>query len=272
MGDLHQIVTPENVELEYEIAGIGSRFMAIAIDVLLQTLFMIGIYYGLTLVGLEKLDLETEIAHFSTSLIGAALLFLMALNWVGYYVILETVMNGQTVGKRLINIRVRKELGYAPNFWDILLRNLIRLIDFLPFLYAIGFITMFLNKNAKRLGDFAAGTVVVKELSGKKRRNYLQTQSEETNYSIYNLGEARPLLEKYPWLDRLAAQLSQQDYFYLQKLYSRRRELTNFHQLAREAVVKNMNLLPELETVKITTDEAAGIVYEMLRIYEKTHF
>jgi hypothetical protein len=163
-------------------------------------------------------------------------------------------------------------LGYAPNFWDILLRNLIRLVDFLPFLYAIGLITMFLNKNAKRLGDFAAGTVVVKEPPRAKRRNYLQTPDDDGNYSIYNLTEPRPLPEKYPWIDRLSAQLAQQDYFYLQRLYSRRRELTNFHELAREAVVKNMNRLPELATISITTEEAAGIIYEMLRIYEKTHF
>jgi uncharacterized RDD family membrane protein YckC len=233
---------------------------------------MTGIYYGLTLVGLEKLELETEIAHFSTSLIGATLLFLLALNWLGYYIILETAMNGQTVGKRLINIRVRKELGYAPNFWDILLRNLIRLIDFLPFFYAIGFITMFLNKNAKRLGDFAAGTVVVKELPRDKSRNYLQTQGENANYSIYTLAQPRLLPEKYPWIDRLAAQLAQQDYFYLQKLYSRRGELTNFHELAREAMVKYMNRLPEPVNVPIPTEEAAGIIYEMLRIYETTHF
>jgi uncharacterized RDD family membrane protein YckC len=272
MGDLHQVVTPENVELEYEIAGIGSRFLAIIIDVLIQSLFMIGIYYGLTLIGLEKLDLDTEIANFSTSFAGAALLLLMSLIWLGYYIILETAMNGQTIGKRLVNIRVRKELGFAPNFWDILLRNLIRLIDFLPFLYAFGFITMFLNKKAKRLGDFAAGTIVVKELPRKRIKNYLQTSTERANYSVYNLADARLLPEKFPWADSLVARLSQKDYFYLQNLYSRRNELTNFQQLAQETVIKIIRRNPDLATITVTTEEAGEIIFEMLRIYEKAHF
>lgn len=271
MSDLHQVITPENVELDYEIAGIGSRFLAIAVDTLIQSFFSGGIIYGLSLIGLEQLNLETEIKNFSHSLVGAGLIFLGVLVWPGYYVILESAMNGQTLGKRLCNIRVRKDLGYAPTFWDILLRNLIRLVDFAPFGYVTGFTTMFLNPQAKRLGDFAAGTIVVKELPRKNAAHFLNNPA--SIHLATNPGQPESFPDdSYPWLNPLLAHLSQQNYFLLQNLYGRRDQLTNYPKLSRELLLKVLRPVSDQEELAIEAQEAPEILEKLIQRYEKAYF
>jgi uncharacterized RDD family membrane protein YckC len=266
MGDLHQVVTPENVELDYEIAGIGSRFFALTIDLSIQGLLSVGIGYGLSLADLAGLKLDEKIKDLPHSLIGAGLILLLTLVWLGYYIILETAWNGQTIGKRALNIRVRKELGYTPNFWDITLRNIIRLIDFLPFGFAIGFITMFCNKNAKRLGDYAAGTIVVKELPRKKLNRYLNV---ETPGSPTPDGAGD---EAFSWLEPLPARLTQRDYLIMTNLQSRRAQLTNYPELALETVGKILTKTPEINAPALKPDEAPLILTELIRRYEKAYF
>jgi uncharacterized RDD family membrane protein YckC len=270
MDDLHQIVTPENIELEYEIAGIGSRFFALAIDLLIQGLLSVGIGYGLALIDLPQLRLDQKIKDWPHSLIGAGFLGLLALIWLGYYIILEAAWNGQTVGKKALNIRVRKEQGYAPNLWGITLRNIIRLVDFLPFGYAIGFITMFCNKSAKRLGDYAAGTIVVKELPRQKLRRYLNARSPETELSSGPQPEFDN--ETYPWLGSLLPRLSQPDYLMMHSLYSRRAQLTNYSQLALGTIKKMLTKAPEISVPALESSEAPLILAELIRRYEKTYF
>jgi uncharacterized RDD family membrane protein YckC len=270
MSDSHQVVTPENIELDYEIAGIGSRFLALAIDMLIQGLLTVGIGYGLSLIDLDKLRLDEKIPDLSHSLSGAGFLCLLALIWLGYYIILEATWNGQTIGKRALNIRVRKELGYAPNLWDIMLRNIIRLVDFLPFGYSIGFITMFCNKNAKRLGDYAAGTIVVKELPRQKLNRYLNTQSPDAKLS----SGLQPTIENetYPWLESLLPKLSQPDYLIMNNLHSRRAQLTNYPQLALETIKKMLTKAPEISIPALESSEAPLILAKLIRRYEKAYF
>jgi len=85
-----------------------------------------------------------------------------AIFW-GYYIVFEMAWNGQTPGKRWIGLRVIKVNGYPISLVDSTIRNLVRVVDFLPAYYGLGVIAMFANAQARRLGDFAAGTVVVKE-------------------------------------------------------------------------------------------------------------
>src|SRR5918911_227838 len=127
----YNVVTPERVKLQYDIAGIGSRGAAAIIDTFLQS---IALYVLLVFV--------------VTS---------------GYYVFFEIVWNGQTPGKRLVGVRVIRENGYPIRPIDAVIRNLVRIVDWLPGMYGIGVLTMLLNQRSKRLGDFASGTIVVRE-------------------------------------------------------------------------------------------------------------
>lgn len=269
MSDLYQVITPENVELDYEVAGIGSRFMAIAIDTVIQSSLTMGLFYGLALLGLQDLSLNGNIKNLFTSLAGSMIVFFLGIIWMGYYIILETVLNGQTIGKRVVNIRVRKDLGYAPGFWDILLRNLIRPVDFLPSFYGTGFLTMFLNNKAKRLGDFAAGTIVVKEKSKKQ----LQKNLFEINHSLNSRTvDHQDTLENYPWLVSIITALTQSDYLLIRNLQTRSKELTNYPVLAQDFIIKLYQKSNPEDSLNLNPNEAIQLLTILIESYEKNHF
>lgn len=162
MNDHLSIETPEQIELNYSVAGIGSRFYAAMLDTFLLTL--IGGIGGFVVVSaIRELD---DIFGNWLAAIGGLVVF--ALFW-GYYMLFEVTMNGQSPGKRALGLRVIKEGGYPVGFADAAIRNLVRIIDFLPFCYGVGVIAMLMNKNWRRLGDLAAGTIVVRD--GAKSSN-----------------------------------------------------------------------------------------------------
>lgn len=155
MNEHLSIETPEQIKINYSIAGIGSRFYAAVIDIAVLTpIVLIGMYVTVR----AMIDLN-EILNWLAAIAGIAT---FALQW-GYYIIFEITTNGQSPGKRALGLRVIKVHGYPISFSDSAIRNLIRIVDFLPFFYGIGLMAMLSNKNWQRLGDLAAGTLVVKE-------------------------------------------------------------------------------------------------------------
>jgi len=148
------VSTPERVAFQYEIAGIGSRFLAQFVDVVIITLIQIVITIGATALG--------GIFN-SIQLFGLVELILTFILIVGYFLISEAAWNGQTLGKRYVRLRVVGDQGEPLTVGQAAIRNLVRVVDFLPAFYAIGIVTMFSNSRAKRLGDFAAGTLVVRD-------------------------------------------------------------------------------------------------------------
>jgi uncharacterized RDD family membrane protein YckC len=156
--DQLRIDTPEQIALELPLAGIGSRFLALGIDTLLQS-----ILYVLGGIGFVLLPAGASWLRFSMS-VGAALavLFFFCVYW-GYFAFFEVVWRGQTPGKRFVGIRVIKESGRPIDAVEAIGRNLMRGIDGLPGFYGVGLVCMMLNQEHRRLGDFVAGTVVVHE-------------------------------------------------------------------------------------------------------------
>ena len=153
------IPTPESLEFLHEPAGIGSRFVAGIVDAILQT----AIIFGLFLVtGLWTTSLRSFSSHLGMWATSAAILMFFLIFW-GYHIFFEMLWNGQTPGKRSAGIRILKDGGYPIGFLDSVVRNLLRPIDFLPFSYGVGAIVVLCNSKCKRIGDFAAGTIVVKE-------------------------------------------------------------------------------------------------------------
>lgn len=88
--------------------------------------------------------------------------------FLGYYVLFEMLWNGQTPGKRAAGIRVLRDDGTPITITESLLRNILRVIDFLPVFYGVGMLSLLLSRQSKRLGDFAAGTVVIKERTAEE--------------------------------------------------------------------------------------------------------
>ncbi len=156
----YAVLTPERVSLEYGIAGIGSRGGAAIIDTLIQAVALVvlgaaGVAAG-ALVGIAS-------GRFAEAFVIAALALGGFVVTAGYYLVFEIVWNGQTPGKRTLGIRVIRENGYPVRPVDAVIRNVVRIADWLPFFYGIGILVMLFNKRSRRLGDFAAGTIVVRE-------------------------------------------------------------------------------------------------------------
>lgn len=171
LSEEYTIDTPENVSFGYEVAGIGSRFIAALIDNFILTVLLIGLNIAiLVLIGSlagDPATLEQGIEQTEEDWVVGLIIALYALLnfaiWWGYYLLFEWLWHGQTIGKRTVHIRVVRSDGAPVSFVPVAVRNLVRIIDLLPFAYAVGVITMFCNRQSRRLGDFAAGTLVVKD-------------------------------------------------------------------------------------------------------------
>lgn len=160
----YTVLIPERVTLEYDIAGLGSRGLAVMIDIAIQVGVLI---VGAAIVGAAGVLLSrnggiilprgTDTLAFG---LAAVVLFLVA---NGYYALFEILWNGQTPGKRVVGVRVIRETGFAVRASDVIVRNLMRSVDSLPLAYALGVTTMLFNSRFRRLGDLAAGTIVIRE-------------------------------------------------------------------------------------------------------------
>jgi uncharacterized RDD family membrane protein YckC len=165
-SDQLSIDTPEQVNLHFPIAGVGSRFIAILLDTLIQTATIALIYLLIYLRSAWTAIDHTMSGSSETAQkwFLAAMIFAHFLLFWGYYVLFETYWKGQTPGKRVMKIRVLKDSGRSITLFESMARNLIRIVDSLPSFYLVGLITMLCNRRNKRLGDFVAGTIVIHEL------------------------------------------------------------------------------------------------------------
>lgn len=176
LSEEYTIDTPENVTFGYEVVGIGSRFVAAVIDTLILSagLIVIGIVISIILAmiddanaNLESLFTTQESDWVTGLIVAIAILINFSVLW-GYFIFFELLWNGQSPGKRVAKIRVVRTDGNPVGFLQSAVRNLVRLVDFLPTAYGFGLITMFFNQNSRRLGDFAAGTIVIRDMGEVK--------------------------------------------------------------------------------------------------------
>lgn len=158
------IDTPEQVAIRFPIAGIGSRFLAIVADTLVQGIaYVVLILIFVLIASSAPKTTGGALSHTGEKwLIAGVLLFHFLLYW-GYFALFETYWNGQTPGKRLCKIRVIQQSGRQITFFESMTRNLIRVIDMLPGFYLIGVISIVCNRRNQRLGDLAAATIVIHE-------------------------------------------------------------------------------------------------------------
>lgn len=147
------------MDIELPVAGIGSRFIAILIDYLIwgAGFFILSMLAAIILPGMHALSRISE--NWATAIF-TLLSFL--LYW-GYFTLFEALWGGRTPGKRVAKIRVIQKSGRAIGFFEAIVRNFIRIIDQIPLIYGIGVLFVFITKQHQRLGDLAAGTLVVRE-------------------------------------------------------------------------------------------------------------
>ena len=195
------VETPELVVVTYTIAGVGSRVAAALIDYAICLLA-----YFTVLVGSSSLGARSIIGGARGAAWGAAVLYLLlfVILW-GYYVLFEGLADGQTPGKRLLRLRAVRDGGYSVTFGASAVRNLVRLLDMQPvFTYAVAIASMLLTKRGKRLGDLAAGTIVVREgLSARPGAGTVKRRSDEGGVESA-LVQARLTNDEFLVLERFA--------------------------------------------------------------------
>jgi uncharacterized RDD family membrane protein YckC len=165
-AETHTIDTPEQVGLEYSVAGVGSRFVAALLDMLIIFAFFVAEILALVALAGAASGLPSGggSAGRTAGIWFAAVVGIIdfVVVW-GYFALFEAYWHGQTPGKRVMKIRVIKDSGRQITLFEALARNLLRVVDYVPGFYLVGVITMLCNKRSQRLGDLVAGTIVVHE-------------------------------------------------------------------------------------------------------------
>jgi uncharacterized RDD family membrane protein YckC len=157
--DQLNIDTPELVSIEMPLAGIGSRFIALLVDYLIWCAGVIV----LVVIGVIVIPAVHAFSSISEQWAVALVLFAVFLVHWGYFTLFEAFWNGRTPGKRVARIRVIQRSGRAIGLFESMARNLVRAVDQLPGFYAVGIVAMFVTRQHQRLGDLAAGTLVVRD-------------------------------------------------------------------------------------------------------------
>lgn len=160
-ADHYTLETPENIEVRFDIAGLGTRFCALLIDYFIMGLLVLGLFI-LAIVLEFTLPSPVRLMRGDMWILAILAGIAMAMMF-GYFVFFEWLMRGQTPGKKSLKIRVIRDDGTPVTIHEVFVRNIVRLVDFLPGCYAVGVLFMFPSKLSKRLGDIAAGTIVIKE-------------------------------------------------------------------------------------------------------------
>jgi uncharacterized RDD family membrane protein YckC len=163
-ADRVEIATPEGVNLEVELGGLGSRFIAEAIDYVLK-----GIVIGALAILLYAIGSGVAAAIF---------LVLVFAIWFGYDVLFEVLAGGRTPGKRACGLRVVRTGGQPVGFRTSAIRNLFRVVDGPATSYVVGIVAILASKRNQRLGDMAAGTLVVREPAQPRRSRRARGRAE----------------------------------------------------------------------------------------------
>lgn len=174
------IDTPEGVPIEITLAGLGSRIGAAVIDGLIQGVVIIALVVILALNGGfdDSTSNEAMLITFAiTQVIAFVVLFF-------YYAILEILWSGRSVGKRAFGLRVIDSSGGPVGVRASMTRNLLRIIDVLPFAYLIGTIAIISNERNQRLGDIVGGTMVVRDGSRVEPSTRFTTRRQARGWDV----------------------------------------------------------------------------------------
>ena len=217
-----EIVTPEGVHFGLPLAGPVSRLLAWVIDAMLIGAGISAASQAMSLFGVVSSDwyaAALTLAYFVVS--------------IGYGIAFEWWWSGQTPGKRLMRLRVVDALGLKLEFQQVAIRNILRFVDSLPLLYMVGGATALISRDAQRLGDMAANTVVIRQRS-----------LEPLDPAVYAVARYNSLLD-YP---HIAAVL-------------RQRSVPALVELALQAVARRDELSPDaqLEVFRVLGEKFRGV-------------
>ncbi|GJM41981.1 MAG: transporter [Ardenticatenaceae bacterium] len=248
------IDTPENVMFGYEVVGIGSRFLAALIDTTLIALLLLAangilLYFLLSGGGTN-----------SSFIVALLSLISFAFLW-GYYIFFEMRWNGSSPGKQVVGIRVIRADGTPITLAESVIRNLVRLVDFLPGAYGLGLVTMFIDSKARRLGDLAANTLVVREQTAVSLESLNKSTIQPNPVVSRAPGTAEKEAAKWP-----AEKLTEEDIMLAESLLQRYNDLPNGFTLANQILNRLVERM-ELPSNPVRPSEAIYAIKRIVQIY-----
>lgn len=250
------VSTPEQVQLNYALAGLGSRAVAFLLDTLLRGLLLFCVFLGGLLLfsylpRLIPLEFLKDLGR--TWLLAFGFLVYGIVD-LGYFLIFEALWNGQTPGKRRQRLRVIKTDGRPVGWLDCSIRNILRAVDMVAGIYPVGLVVMFLSRRNQRLGDYAAGTVVIAE----RRRGAPGSRGE------------RPSAEglRYPEMEDPVYRLRPDQYQVVTSFLERREGMDARHrrEIARMLVRR---LMTQWDMSLRERVEEEPFLEEVVRVYER---
>jgi uncharacterized RDD family membrane protein YckC len=267
-SDQLSIDTPELVSIQMPLAGIGSRFIALLIDTLiwLAGLLVLWVVFYVMLPGIgafSRISAQWAVAIY--------VLTLFLLNW-GYFTLFEAFWNGRTPGKRVAGIRVIQQSGRAIGLFESMARNIIRYVDQIPFFYAVGVITMFVTRQHQRLGDLAAGTLVVRD---REQETPLWGETGARTFTAPAFAPGTPAAEpRVPFVlpANGIARLSAADLEVMEGFFARRLDLSIAtrealaHRIASAIEAKSGLEMPEGASVETFLEVAARQLRDLARM------
>jgi uncharacterized RDD family membrane protein YckC len=265
--DILKIETPENVSFDYSVAGIGSRFLAAMLDTAIITLLQVIVIGGALWIVIQTGDFSltdppgAEESQLIYWIIGFMVLLSFVFYW-GYYIFFEILWNGQTPGKRLVDIRVIRVDGTPVAAAEIVIRNLVRTIDLMPMAYGVGVVTMFVSDNSRRLGDLAAGTIVVHERQGVK----LSEVTQDRQNRLSTLAPRISLPPEFP-IESVTAE----DVNVIEEYLLRRYQLANRQQLADHILKPLRERLTESAFSSLDMKDADDVLAAIYRAWKQRY-
>jgi uncharacterized RDD family membrane protein YckC len=195
------VATGEGVAFSYELAGLGSRFFAVFIDVTIQLFVLFAVLIFMAWLGsaVPPPAKATTLSKIEDAILESLLVIGGFLLFFGYFIIFEWLWNGRTPGKRLLGIRVVRDGGFPLDFTAAVVRNVVRIPELVLGFYAISALSTLLSPSNRRLGDMAAGTIVVRDQRYERASaTALRREAESDDALVRELSAAeRELVRRY---------------------------------------------------------------------------
>ena len=228
------IETPEHIEIQFQIAGIGTRVLAYLVDKLLQLGCVLSLIFVFSVIVFAARE-TAAVVEFAEGLwrslgqwLVALLILCYAVITMGYFILFEYFWAGSTPGKQSQHIRVIRKDGRTLTFLDAAVRNLLRFVDLFGDIYPLGLVVMFVDPHNRRLGDLAAGTLVVMEQ---------ETEQPEVREAL------DPAQAADPELRRLVGHMTAAEYQVVRKFLARRNELDQeYRRTVAKAIVGRLSV------------------------------
>jgi uncharacterized RDD family membrane protein YckC len=156
-----EVRTGEAVEIRYELAGLGSRFLALSVDMLAQVavVVVLGVVYAIASPLIARTGFGKNVDAWLIAVLAAAFFAI----FFGWFIVFEAWWSGRTPGKRALGLRVVRDGGFPLDVGAAVIRNLVRIAEVALGGYAVSAVSALISKENKRLGDFAAGTIVIRD-------------------------------------------------------------------------------------------------------------